>query len=72
MYTYVLKKPITKGSVNALMKLAGFHTSNKVKNHCTSGTFNLVNRNKPGLKRMLFNGTQQYNIPIFDRYIFVK
>ena len=33
----VLKKsyfifPITKGSVNALMKLAGFSTSNKVKN----------------------------------------
>ena len=25
--------PITKGSVNALMKLAGFSTSNKVKNH---------------------------------------
>ena len=38
IYTYVLKKyficPITKGSVNALMKLAGFSTSNKVKNHC--------------------------------------
>ena len=38
IYTYVLKKsyfifPITKGSVNALMKLAGFSTSNKVKNH---------------------------------------
>ena len=37
---YVLKKsyfifPITKGSVNALMKLAGFSNSNKVKNHCT-------------------------------------
>ena len=26
--------PITKGSVNALMKLAGFSTSNKVRNHC--------------------------------------
>ena len=25
--------PITKGSVNALMKLAGFSTSNKVKIH---------------------------------------
>ena len=25
--------PITKGLVNALMKLAGFSTSNKVKNH---------------------------------------
>ena len=25
--------PITKGSVNALMKLAGFSTSNKGKNH---------------------------------------
>src|SRR4029434_3452161 len=40
IYTYVLKKsyfifPITKGSVNALMKLAGFSISNKVKNHCT-------------------------------------
>ena len=40
IYTYVLKKsyfifPITKGSVNALMKLAGFSTSNKVKNHWT-------------------------------------
>ena len=39
IYTYVLKEPylmfpITKGSVNALMKLAGFSTSNKVKNHC--------------------------------------
>ena len=39
IYTYVLKKsyfifPITKGSVNALVKLAGFSTSNKVKNHC--------------------------------------
>ena len=38
IYTYVLKKsclifPTTKGSVNALMKLAGFGTSNKVKNH---------------------------------------
>ena len=38
IYTYVLKKsyfnfPITKGSVNALMKLAGFSTSNKVENH---------------------------------------
>ena len=38
IYTYVLKNsyficPITKGSVNALMKLAGFSTSNKVKNH---------------------------------------
>ena len=39
IYTYVLKKsyflvfPITKGSVNALMKLAGFSTSNKVNNH---------------------------------------
>ena len=32
--------PITKGSVNALMKLAGFSTSNKVKNHCSE-----VNRN---------------------------
>ena len=35
IYTYVLKKsyfsfPITKGSVNALMKIAGFSTSNKV------------------------------------------
>ena len=40
LYIYVLKKsyfifPITKGSVNALMKLAGFSTSNKVNNHCT-------------------------------------
>ena len=26
----------TKGSVNALMKLAGFSTSNTVKNHCFS------------------------------------
>ena len=39
--TYVLKKsylifPITKGSVNTLMKLAGFSTSNKVKNHWSS------------------------------------
>ena len=39
IYTYVLKKsyfifPITKGLVNALMKLAGFSTSSKVKNHC--------------------------------------
>ena len=38
IYTYVLKKsyfifPFTKGSVNALMKLAGFSTSNKVRNH---------------------------------------
>ena len=37
IYTYVLKKssffPITKGLVNAPMKLAGFSTSNKVKNH---------------------------------------
>ena len=37
IFTYVLKKsyfmfPITKGSVNALMWLAGFSTSNKVKN----------------------------------------
>ena len=37
IYTYVLKKsyfifPITNGSVNALMKLAGFSTFNKVKN----------------------------------------
>ena len=42
IYTYVLKKsyfmfPITKGSVNALMKLAGFNTSTKVKNHCFTG-----------------------------------
>ena len=40
IYTYVLKKPyfifpITKGSVNALMKFAGFSTSNKVTNHCS-------------------------------------
>ena len=38
IYTYVLKKycifSITKSSVNALMKLAGFSTSNKFKNHC--------------------------------------
>ena len=38
--TYVLKKsyfifPITKGSVNVLIKLPGFSTSNKVKNHCS-------------------------------------
>ena len=38
IHTYVSKKsyfifPITKGSVNALMKLAGFSTSNKLKNH---------------------------------------
>ena len=36
IYTYVLKKsyliyPITKASVNALMKLAGFSTPNKEK-----------------------------------------
>ena len=36
IYTYVLKKsyfifPITKGSVNALMQLAGFSTYNKIK-----------------------------------------
>ena len=42
IYTYVLKKsyfvfPITKGSVNSLMKLAGFSTSNKVMNHCSIG-----------------------------------
>ena len=41
-YIPVLKKsyfifPITKGSVNALKKLAWFSTSNKVKNHCFSG-----------------------------------
>lgn len=43
IYTYVLnlKKsyfifPIKKGSVNAHMKLVGFSTSNKVKNHCSS------------------------------------
>ena len=42
-YNYVLnlKKiifyfSIKKGSVNAHMKLVGFSTSNKVKNHCTS------------------------------------
>ena len=38
-YTCVLNKsylifPIMKCSVNALMKLAGFSTSNIVKNHC--------------------------------------
>ena len=38
IYTYVLKKSyfivsLTKGSVIALMKLAGFSTSNKVENH---------------------------------------
>ena len=38
IYTYVLKNsyftfPNTTGSVTALMKLAGFSTSNKVKNH---------------------------------------
>ena len=38
IYTYVLKKsyfifPITKVSVNALMKLAGCSTSNKVQTH---------------------------------------
>jgi len=38
IFTYVWKKlylvfPIPKGSANALMKLAGFSTSNKVKNH---------------------------------------
>ena len=41
IYTYVLKKSyfiftITKGSVNALMKLAWFSISNKVKNHWSS------------------------------------
>ena len=47
IYTYVLKKsyfifPITimKGSVNALMKLAGFSTSNKVKNHWSNEYIN--------------------------------
>lgn len=45
IYTYVLnlKKsyfifPIKKGSVNAHMKLVGFSTSNKVKNHWDSLT----------------------------------
>ena len=47
IYTYVLKKsyfifPITKGSVNAVMKLAGFSTSNKVKNHCPRERTNIV------------------------------
>ena len=31
-----------------------------------------MSRNKQGLKRMLFNRTRQYNIQIFNRYIFVK
>src|SRR4029434_8063280 len=30
---------ITKGSVNALVKRAGFSTSNKVKNHCSNSCF---------------------------------
>ena len=47
IYTYVLKKsyfifPITKGSVNALMKLAGFSISNKVKNHCAKGSISCL------------------------------
>ena len=28
--------PITKGSINAWIKLVGFSTSNRVKNHCSS------------------------------------
>jgi len=44
IYTYVLNKsyfifPITKGSDYLLMKLAGFSTSNKVKNHCSRQSF---------------------------------
>ena len=50
IYAYVFKKsdfifPITKGSVNALMKLAAFNTSNKVKNHWFRGIY--LNGNKP-------------------------
>ena len=50
IYTYVLKKsyfifPITKGSVDALMKLAGFNISNKVKNHWYRGSVCGRNRN---------------------------
>ena len=29
--------PTMKGSMNACMELVGFSTSNKVKNHCSSG-----------------------------------
>ena len=52
IYTYVLKKsyfifPNTKGSVNALMKLAGFSTSNKVNNHCCTPCLIYVSSNCP-------------------------
>jgi len=48
--TCVLKKsyfifPITKGSADALMKLAGFCNSNRVKNHCSRG-FSLFGHNR--------------------------
>ena len=32
----------------------------------------LVDQNKQGLKRTLFNGTRQCNIQMFDKNIFVK
>ena len=62
IYTYVLKKsyfifPITKGSVIALMKHAGFSTSNKVKNHCTRYT-------KTHILNKIIN-TRKFSVDVF-------
>jgi len=47
IYTYILKKSdfifrILKGSADAPMTLAGFSTSNKVKNHCARASLSFL------------------------------
>ena len=68
IYTYVLKKsyfifPITKGSVNALMKLAGLRTSNRVKNHCFKGIYLKDNAKLQESLECAFNVCRSSNFP---------
>ena len=39
---------------------------------CELITLQKDNRNNQGLKRMLFNETRQFNIPMFNKSIFLK
>ena len=72
IYTYVLKKsyyifPITKGSLNTLMKLAGFSTSNKARNHC----YRLYNCNGPAAQDFLFILMNYFNVNLINWVIFL-
>ena len=74
-FDYVLKKsyficPITNGSVNALMKLAGFSTSNKVKNHSVSGYSTFGNISNPDNFLCTFPG--EHIIELLFVWVFLK